>query len=87
MSNITLRTGCHSSGRPYECFETLDVLRDGEMIGAIQCEGPCWGMTASLGHRHGPWIAFVGPNGDAARNLPGRYDNKVDAVEAVASHG
>ena len=77
---IETRPGVRADGQPYHNFKTLDVFRDGEMIGAIQCVGPCYGVTADPRHKHGPWIAFAGAQ---TLNLPGRHATQDDAIRTV----
>lgn len=80
---VQLREALRSDGDRFHNFETLEVVADGQVVGMIQCKGPCRGSFVGPGHRHGPWISFVGPDTDKARNLAGVQSSKEKAVEAV----
>lgn len=87
---IQWQHGVKADGRPYYCFETFDVTVDGRTVGMFQCvggpgESGCRGIMAERNHRHGPWIGFVGPDSEKARNLAGRFDSQRGAAEAVAA--
>jgi len=82
--NITLRTSIREDGGEHRNYSTQDVLRDGVMIGAIQCSGPCYGEFARhRPGRHGPWIAFTGATIGECRNLAGRHADVDAAIAAI----
>jgi hypothetical protein len=78
-----LHPGRKPNGARYNNFETLDVYLAGKQIGTIQCEGVCYGEMREPNHKHGPWKAFVGPDGYKARNLPGWHETQQQAVAAI----
>lgn len=78
MTNINVR-----EDKSMRCYQTFSVFDGDTQIGAVQCKGVCWGVTADLKHRHGPWITFIGPDNVNSRNFGPLIDNIEDAVERV----
>lgn len=73
----TLITGQKPNGQCYTSFKTWDVWVRHLRIGMVQHRFP------SPTRERGPWIAFIGPDGDSARNLAGLYDTEDLAAKAV----
>lgn len=73
-----------SDVREFRCFETFAVFRGPDLIGFIQCKGPCRGIGAERGHRHGPWISLTGIDSNTALNLQGVHAHQGAAANAVA---
>lgn len=81
---VQLREALRSDGDRFHNYETLEVRVDDQVVGMIQCRGPCRDFEGRFvpGHKHREWISFVGPDTDKAMNLAGVRDKEA-AVEAV----
>lgn len=72
------------ASREFSNFKTWRIERDGVMIGAVQCVGPCFGLMRKCDpNKHGPYISFVGSNMRDAMNLAGAPDDFEEAVNRV----
>jgi len=83
MTDYTLQTGRKPDGRSYDYFVTYDVMVGGRMVGSVQCVGPCRGIGSDPNHKHRAWMAFCGPDGELAKNLPGGFPSPEEAAEAI----